>query len=83
MRALSAGAQSYGQCSGCHSVSWERYAPNFSDLDATTSSQRHSYPFGIMVNGEGRRFLDEGANFCNYTHTKYSRVVFAQPGNFA
>ena len=81
--ALDIGAQSYGQWSGCHSVSWERYAPDFGDLDARTSSQRHSYPFGIMVNAEGRRFLDEGADFRNYTYAKYGRIVLEQPGNFA
>ena len=81
--ALELGAQSYGQWSGCHSVSWERYAPDFGELDARTSSQRHSYPFGIMINADGKRFLDEGADFRNYTYAKYGRMVLAQPGNFA
>jgi len=81
--ALDVGAQSYGQWSGCHSVQWERYAPDFGDLDARTSSQRHSYPFGIVVNAEGRRFVDEGADFRNYTYAKYGRIVLQQPGSFA
>ncbi len=81
--ALAAGAQPYGQWSGCHSVSWERYAPDFGELDANTSSQRHSYPFSIMVNAEGKRFVDEGADFRNYTYAKYGRVVLQQPGSFA
>ena len=81
--AIDAGAQSYGQWSGCHSVSWERYAPDFGELDARTSNQRHSYPFGIMVNADGKRFLDEGADFRNFTYAKYGRMVLAQPGNFA
>jgi tricarballylate dehydrogenase len=82
--ALDVGAQSYGQWSGCHSVSWERYAADFGEVDAVgVSGQRHSYPFSIMVNSEGRRFLDEGADFRNFTYAKYGRVVLAQPGNFA
>src|ERR1044071_9202150 len=36
-----------------------------------------------MVNSEGKRCLDEGADFRNYTYAKYGRVVLAQPGNFA
>ena len=81
--ALEIGAQSYGQWSGCHSVAWERYAPDFGDLDSRSSSYRHSYPFGIMVNAEGKRFVDEGADFRNYTYAKYGRVVLQQPGSFA
>ncbi|MBT5263949.1 MAG: FAD-binding protein, partial [Rhodospirillaceae bacterium] len=43
----------------------------------------HSYPFGIMVNATGRRFVDEGADFRNYTYAKYGRVILEQPDNFA
>lgn len=81
--ALDAGAQSYGQWSGCHSVAWERYAPDFGDVNAPHAGYRHSYPFGIMVNADGKRFCDEGADFRNYTYAKYGRVVLQQPGSFA
>ncbi len=80
---LDIGAQSYGQWSGCHAVSWERYAPDFGELDSRSSSYRHSYPFGIMVNAEGKRFVDEGADFRNYTYAKYGRIVLQQPGSYA
>jgi tricarballylate dehydrogenase len=81
--ALAQGAQSYGQWSGCHSVAWERHASEFGDVDGHHAGYRHSYPFGIMVNSEGRRFLDEGADFRNYTYAKYGRVVLEQPGSYA
>ena len=81
--ALDIGAQSYGQWSGCHSVAWERYAPDFGDPNEPHAGYRHSYPFSIMVNSEGKRFLDEGADFRNYTYAKYGRVVLQQPGSFA
>ncbi len=81
--ALDVGGQSYGQWSGCHSVAWERYAPDFGELEAPHSSYRHSYPFSIMVNADGKRFLDEGADFRNYTYAKYGRIVLQQPGSFA
>ena len=81
--ALEIGAQSYGQWSGCHSVAWERYAPDFGDVNAPHAGYRHSYPFGIMVNADGKRFVDEGADFRNYTYAKYGRVVLQQPGSFA
>ena len=81
--ALAAGAQSYGQWSGCHSVAWERNASEFGDVDGHHAGYRHSYPLGIMVNSEGRRFLDEGLDFRNYTYAKYGKVVLEQPGSFA
>lgn len=81
--ALDIGAQSYGQWSGCHAVSWERYAPDFGDLDSMSTSYRHSYPFSVMVNADGKRFVDEGADFRNYTYAKYGRVVLQQPASYA
>lgn len=81
--ALDVGAQPKGQWSGCHATSWERYAPEFGDLSVRTSAQRHSYPFGIMVNAEGKRFLDEGADIRDYTYAKYGRIVLQQPGSYA
>ena len=81
--ALDIGAQAYGQWSGCHSVSWERYAPDFGDLDRPITASRNGYPFGIMVNADGKRFVDEGADLRNYTYAKYGRVVLDQPGSYA
>jgi tricarballylate dehydrogenase len=81
--ALDIGAQPFGQWSGCHSVSWERYAPDFGELDRPITASRNGYPFSIMVNAEGKRFVDEGADFRNYTYAKYGRVVLEQPGSYA
>jgi tricarballylate dehydrogenase len=36
-----------------------------------------------MVNANGERFVDEGADFRNYTYAKYGRAVLAQPGGYA
>ena len=81
--ALDIGAQPRGQWSGCHAVGWDRNAPEVGDLAVGDAFQKHSYPFGIMLNAEGRRFVDEGADFRNYTYAKYGRVILAQPGHFA
>ena len=80
---LRIGAQPYGHWSGCHAVGWERYATEFGDLVRTPAFQRHSYTFGIMVNGDGRRFLDEGADLRSFTYAKYGHIVLEQPGQFA
>jgi tricarballylate dehydrogenase len=81
--ALEAGAAPYGHWSGCHAVGWDRNAPEFGDLAVGDGFQKHSYPFGIMLNAEGERFVDEGADFRNYTYAKYGAVILRQPGQFA
>jgi tricarballylate dehydrogenase len=81
--ALDIGAAPVGNWSGCHAVAWERNAPEFGDLAVGDGFQKHSYPWGIYINAHGKRFVDEGADFRNYTYAKYGRVILAQPGQFA
>ena len=81
--ALDIGACPYGNWSGRHAVSWERYAPEFGDLSLPESSYRHSFPLSLMINADGKRFVDEGAEFYNYTYAKYGGEVLKQPGQFA
>ncbi len=81
--ALAAGAAAYGHWSGCHAVGWDRNAPEFGDLTVGDGYQKHSYPFGLLVNARGERFVDEGADFRNYTYAKYGREILNQPEQFA
>jgi len=81
--ALEIGAAAWGNWSGAHAVAWEFNAPPFGDLTVGDGFQKHSYPFSIMVNLRGERFLDEGADFRNYTYAKYGHVILAQPGQVA
>jgi tricarballylate dehydrogenase len=81
--ALDAGAMPYGNWSGAHAVSWDANAPEFGDLAVGDGFQKHSYPFGVMINNRGQRFVDEGADFRNYTYARYGREVLAQPNHVA
>ena len=81
--AIDLGAASRGNWSGCHAVAWDLNAPEFGELAVGDGFQKHSYPFGIMVNRAGRRFVDEGADFRNYTYARYGRAVLEQPGQAA
>ncbi len=81
--ALDAGAMPYGHWSGSHAVGWDLNAPPFGDLTVGDGFQKHSYPVGIMVNARGERFVDEGADFRNYTYAKYGAVILNQPDMFA
>lgn len=81
--ALEAGARSYGHWSCAHSSCWELNAPEYGDPVVKGAYQKHSYPFGIMVNARGERFVDEGADFQTLTYARFGREVLAQPGHFA
>jgi tricarballylate dehydrogenase len=77
--ALDAGAAPRGHWSGCHAVAWDLNAPEYGDLTVGDGFQKHSYPLGIMVNNAGQRFVDEGADFRNYTYAKYGAEILKQP----
>tara|TARA_Y100000768_G_scaffold55968_1_gene37266 strand:- start:10022 stop:11161 length:1140 start_codon:yes stop_codon:yes gene_type:complete len=81
--ALDIGAMPYGNWSGAHAVAWEYNAPEFGDLAVGDAFQKHSYPFGVVINNDGERFLDEGADFRNYTYAKYGREILNQPSHSA
>ncbi|MBT0770013.1 FAD-dependent tricarballylate dehydrogenase TcuA [Kineosporia sp. J2-2] len=82
--ALEAGADRGGDWSTCHSVPWDAsYPENESNRTLTNRLSRYGYPLGILVNRQGRRFLDEGADFRNYTYAKYGKVILEQPGAVA
>ena len=81
--ALDIGAQPYGHWSGCHAVQWDIASPPFGDRRIGDLFQKHSYPLGLIVNVEGKRFVDEGADIRNYTYAKYGREVLKQPQRIA
>src|SRR6185295_3969011 len=81
--ALDIGAAPYGNWSGCHATGWDRYAPEFGDVNVGDQFQKHSYIFGLLINSEGKRFVDEGWDFHSFTYAKYGGAVLQQPGQFA
>ena len=81
--ALAVGAMPAGQWSGSHSVAWDNNAPPTGDLSVGDAFQKYSYTFGIMVNAEGRRFVDEGSDVRLKTYSKLGRIILSQPDQFA
>ncbi len=81
--ALDAGAAAEGNWSGCHSVAWDLSAPKFGDIAVGNDFKKDSFQYAIVVNAKGERFLDEGADFRNFTYAKYGAVILQQPGQFA
>ena len=81
--ALDIGARAYGNWSGCHSVGWDISAPEYGDYEVLDNFQKHSYPWGIMVNTDGYRFVDEGEDLRNHTYVKFGREIMKQPNRTA
>ncbi|MFN7086243.1 MAG: FAD-dependent tricarballylate dehydrogenase TcuA [Burkholderiales bacterium] len=81
--ALDIGAAPCGNWSGCHATGWDRYAPEFGDVNVGDQFQKHSYIFGLLINAHGRRFVDEGRDFHSFTYAQYGGEVLKQPGQFA
>ncbi|MBB6453716.1 tricarballylate dehydrogenase [Salirhabdus euzebyi] len=82
--AFEVGAQPFGDWSMCHSIGTDANAPKVGDFTKPGDIfKKHSYPLGIMLNKNGERFVDEGADFRNYTYAKYGREVLKQPDQVA
>jgi tricarballylate dehydrogenase len=81
--ALEAGARPHGNYSGCHSVAWDYNAPAYGDISVGDQFQKHNYPYGILVNARGERYVDEGKNFHSHTYANYGGRILQQPGMFA
>eukprot|EP00130_Batrachochytrium_dendrobatidis_P008624 XP_006683499.1 hypothetical protein BATDEDRAFT_28998 [Batrachochytrium dendrobatidis JAM81] len=82
--ALAVGAQKNGEWSGCHSIGTDYNAPKVGDFNKPGDIyKKSSFPLGLFINKDGKRFVDEGADFRNYTYAKYGREVLKQPGHTA
>jgi tricarballylate dehydrogenase len=81
--AIDIGAARAGDWSTAHSVAWDAAAPPAGDRQLTNQLTRQSYPLGIVVNRLGRRFVDEGADFRNYTYARYGADILRQPDSVA
>lgn len=81
--ALAASAMPYGNWSGCHILPTDINTPNYGDITLGDAFQKNSYLFGIMVNSDGQRFFDEGADFRMYTYVKCGLAVMKQSQQMA
>jgi tricarballylate dehydrogenase len=81
--ALAVGGQAFGNWTGCHAAPVDINSPTFGDPNLTDAFTRRSYHLGVMVNREGRRFLDEGADLEAKTYSMYGKEILQQPGQVA
>lgn len=84
--AIALGARTVGDFSagGCHSVAWDAASPkNGGDRVKTNEFTKSGYPLGLMLNADGKRFVDEGIDLRNYTYAKFGRAILEQPNGIA
>jgi tricarballylate dehydrogenase len=74
------GAQFGGHLDGAHAVPVDAGSPEVGDLNLGDLTARLSYPLGIMVNRDARRFIDEGMDFKSYSYTVMGPEILRQPG---
>ena len=78
-KALASGAGSAGHWGGAHATPQDQDAPRVGDLRVTDKMSRYSYPFGISVNIDGNRFMDEGEEHFGLTYAKTGAAIGRQP----
>ncbi|HEX4367857.1 MAG TPA: FAD-dependent tricarballylate dehydrogenase TcuA [Rhodopila sp.] len=78
--ALAIGAMPWGQWSGCHATPISADWGNFAPRELTDRSNRLSYLYGVMINRNGRRFVNEGEDGAMFTYAKFGRAILAEPG---
>lgn len=74
-------AATSGEWTGCHATMVHGIAP-----DAEMGEEvlfPLAYPFGILVDRDGRRFFDEGEHFYLHTYAKLGKMIMERPGGRA
>ncbi len=86
--ALNIGAMPHGSWSTCHASAQDINLPQFGVPSLIPTGMlgnysRYMYPWSIMVNTNGERFVDEAEDTRGRTYAKTGRAVLAQPGGIA
>ena len=80
--AMNIGALPNGSWSSCHASPQDAERPAFDYPGYNKTGDfwsRYSYPFSVMVNVYGKRFVDEGETWRGLTYAKMGRAILAQP----
>ncbi|MEM8789675.1 MAG: FAD-dependent tricarballylate dehydrogenase TcuA [Pseudomonadota bacterium] len=85
--ALALGARRHGAYTGAHATPMDLHMADYGGLHLPPGERKNyrkiCYFLGVMLNARGERFVDEGANFRNYTYAQFGQAVLDQPGHLA
>jgi tricarballylate dehydrogenase len=77
--ALDVGAMPWGHWGGCHATPIVTEAPDYGKREMTDKTNRLSYLYGVMINTDGKRWIDEGADMNAFTYAKYGGLILKEP----
>ncbi len=84
--AMHIGAMPHGSWTTCHASPQDIDLPPFKipvAYSTKASYARYMYPYSIMVNTNGERFVDEAYDLRGRTYAAMGRAILAQPGGIA
>ena len=81
--ALDAGAAPSGHWGGAHASPLDADAPPVGQLSMTDKLSRYSYPYCVLLNRDGERFVDEASDEVWLTYAKTGSAIREQPGAWA
>lgn len=77
--ALRVGAATYGHWADCHAAPIDANSPKRGSLDTGERTNRTSFLFGIAVNENAERFIDEGRDWAPQNYVAVGKTVLKQP----
>jgi len=77
--AIDSGAEAAGQWSGAHMAIIDANAPDVGG----GANRVDGYQYGVVLNVDGKRFVDEGEDARAHTYARFGREIFDQPEHLA
>ncbi|WP_432798560.1 FAD-dependent tricarballylate dehydrogenase TcuA [Poriferisphaera sp. WC338] len=78
--AINAGAGQKGHWSGAHITPIDPDSPFVGGLDTKEKTNRLGFSWGVTVNKDGHRFIDEGKHWNNQIYVEMGKALLYQPG---
>lgn len=84
--AIEFGADTAGSWEECHATPQGTRLPDHmlpGEMHKSHGLARYAFPWGVVVNREGRRFFDESAEYSNLSYVTLGQKILEQPGKIA
>jgi tricarballylate dehydrogenase len=84
--AIEFGADTAGSWAECHATPQGLTLPDYmlpGQMHTSHGLARYAFPWGVVVNREGRRFFDESGEYSNLSYVTLGQKIMDQPGRIA
>jgi tricarballylate dehydrogenase len=83
LASIAGGAQSFGDWGSAHVAPVDAESEAFGELRTGHSTNRLSFPYSVMVDLDGHRFVDEGADFNLFKYVQIGRALLSRRASIA